>query len=269
MTTANPIILARIEAAVTAKLQSGGRHPLIVGICGAQGSGKSTVADALARRFTAQGLTTAILSLDDLYKTKEERTEMARAIHPLFRTRGVPGTHDVALGLSVIHTLRAGRATLLPRFDKAIDDRAPVDAWETAPADTRILFLEGWMVGAWPESDPALAEPVNALERDEDPHGTWRRYANGALADYRPLFNEIDLLVLLAAPGFDVVRRWRTEQEQALRRRTCSGMGDTEIARFVAHYERLTRHILDDMPARADLVVRLNFDRSPRISDLA
>jgi D-glycerate 3-kinase len=40
-------------------------------------------------------------------------------------------------------------------------------------------------------------------------------------------------------------------------------MSDEEVARFVSHYERLTRHILAEMPERADIVVRLDASRSP------
>ena len=40
-------------------------------------------------------------------------------------------------------------------------------------------------------------------------------------------------------------------------------MADREIARFIQHYERLTRRILLEMPAYADLVVRLDRKRRP------
>ena len=236
----------------------------VAGLCGAQGSGKSTLAAGLAGLFGREGVPTAILSIDDLYRTGAERKRLARDVHPLLRTRGVPGTHDVALGLSVIDDLAAGRSAKLPRFDKAIDDRAPASQWETAPAGTRLLILEGWCVGASPQPDEALAEPVNTLERDEDSGGIWRRYVNDALAGaYQRLFDRLDRLLLLAAPGFDIVLRWRIEQEHQLRRERGGGMGDEEVARFIRHYERLTRHILAEMPGRADLVIPLAEDRSP------
>jgi D-glycerate 3-kinase len=235
----------------------------VLGLCGAQGSGKSTLAAALAERFERA----AILSIDDLYRTKAERTEMARAIHPLFATRGAPGTHDVALGLATLDALDRGERAALPRFDKSRDDRAPASQWGHAPADTRLLIFEGWCVGARPQAEAALAAPINALEREEDAHGLWRRAANAALAgDYQRLFARIDRLILLAAPGFEVVRGWRIEQEQALRAQAAPDapglMSDAEVARFIQHYERITRHILIEMPARADFVARLAADRS-------
>lgn len=236
----------------------------VAGLCGAQGSGKSTLAAGLTAAFKRESVPTAILSIDDLYLTKAEREHLGDDVHPLLRTRGVPGTHDIALGLSVLDDLAAGRPTPLPRFDKAIDDRAPESDWPVAPGGTRLLILEGWCVGARPQAEDALTAPVNALERDEDSDGTWRRFVNTALAGaYQPLFDRLDPLILLAAPGFDVVLRWRTEQERRLRRERGGGMSDKEVARFIRHYERLTRHILAEMPGRADLAIRLAEDRAP------
>jgi D-glycerate 3-kinase len=133
-----------------------------------------------------------------------------------------------------------------------------------------MILFEGWCIGAQAQSDHALALPINQLERDDDPDGRWRRYANEALAgDYQRLFARIDLLLLLAAPSFEVVARWRTEQEDALRAKLrAEGLAEgsglmtaDQIARFVQHYERITRHILDEMPGRADLVVNLDAQR--------
>jgi D-glycerate 3-kinase len=258
--------LQLVEESVQAWLASAGDQPLVVGLCGAQGSGKSTLATSLIRRFAARGVPGAALSLDDLYLTRSERSRLAREVHPLLATRGPPGTHDIALGLSVIEAVMAGRPVLLPKFDKGTDDRAPRGAWEHAPAGTRLLILEGWCVGARPQPAATLREPVNALECDEDQDGAWRRYVNQLLAgDYQQLFARVDRLVLLAAPGFEVVERWRGQQEAQLRRATLSSssvvMDDAGLHRFIQHYERLTRHILGEMPSRADLVIELSADR--------
>ena len=180
---------AILEAAWSAIRGKLGDGLTVAGICGSQASGKSTLSAALVRRAADEGVPAVSLSLDDIYLTRAEREELARTVHPLLRTRGVPGTHDVALGLQVIAALERGEAALLPRFDKGTDDRAPQSAWDRAPANTRLLIFEGWCTGAVPQDEAALAEPVNALERDEDPDGSWRGHANHALAgEYRALF---------------------------------------------------------------------------------
>lgn len=265
-------LLGGAYAAVRQGLRQCAGSPLMFGICGAQGSGKSTLAASLARLCEAEGIATAVLSIDDLYLTRVEREALARNVHPLLRARGVPGTHDIALGLALLEDLDHGRSAPLPRFDKARDDRFPVERWDLAVTDTELLIFEGWCVGARPEPEAALAAPINALERDEDANGIWRAFANSALAgDYQRLFARIDTLMLLAAPNFAVVREWRIEQERGLRAMegpdAVGVMCDSEVTRFIQHYERLTRHILAEMPARASLVAMLSEDRSPyRIS---
>lgn len=247
----------------------GSRHrPVVIGICGAQGAGKSTLAQAVQARCAAERLASAVLSLDDLYLTHAERQALARHVHPLLATRGVPGTHDIALGLDVLDGLEAGGPVALPRFDKARDDRVSEHDWPIVGPGCQVLVLEGWCLGAFPQRTRELAEPVNALEAGEDPDGRWRRWVNDMLGDsYQRLFARIDRLVLLAAPGFEVVHRWRSEQERDLAARAGPDdkvMSEAQIARFIAHYERITRAILAEMPARADLVVRLDRDRRPQ-----
>lgn len=241
--------------------------PVVLGLCGAQGSGKSTLARRIETAAAEQGRLAAALSLDDLYLERSARLALAREVHPLCATRGPPGTHDVKLGLSVLSAFKAGRPVALPAFDKALDDRAPVSTWRRVEARCDLVVLEGWCVGARPQPEGDLDRPVNALERDEDPHGVWRRRANALLGGpYQTLFAVFDALAFLQAPGFEVVRRWRGEQEAELRRRTGRGMTEPELDRFVQLYERLTRWLLADLPDRADAVVRQ--DEHRRVTDV-
>ncbi|WP_340644830.1 kinase [Phenylobacterium sp.] len=240
----------------------------IVGVCGTQASGKSTLTAVLRAMLEARGLAVASLSLDDLYLTHAERETLGREVHPLLVTRGVPGTHDVALGVRILDGLGRPGETLLPAFDKAADDRKPEGVPVAGPVD--VILFEGWCVGAVAQAD--VAAPVNALERDLDPDGRWRTFVNAALAGpYQDLFARIDLLVLLQAPSFEVVLAWRREQEAKLRSRLAHeggdlkrAMTDDQVADFIAHYERLTRHILAEMPGRADVVVVLDEQRRPK-----
>ena len=245
------------------KQHAGLGRTLLVGLCGAQGSGKSTAALVVRRLLEAKGLRVAAFSLDDLYLTRAERLALAEQVHPLLATRGPPGTHDLALGEAVITSLSRPGLTAIPSFDKASDDRRPRDDWPGFDGPADVILFEGWCVGAVPQAAEALDEPVNALERDEDKDGVWRRHVNGALAAYQPLFRRLDRLILLKAPYFPVVERWRGEQEAKARdaRTGPRVMTDAELARFIQYYERLTRAILAEMPARADALVELGEER--------
>jgi len=250
---------ARLAERIAAQRQGA---PLIVGVTGPQGSGKSTLAAQMPTALAAHGLGAAVLSLDDLYLTRAERQRLAREVHPLLATRGVPGTHDVALGAQVLASLGRPGETLVPSFDKAADDRRPPDQWTRVNGPVDVIVFEGWCVGARPQPPRALAAPVNDLERDRDPDGVWRRHANDALAGpYRALFDPIGFQALLLAPGFDVVLGWREQQEHELIARGGKGQSDAELAVFVQYYERLTRWMAEEMPARADAVARLDAKR--------
>lgn len=238
---------------------------IAVGLCGAQGSGKSTMASRLARDLTRMGCPAAILSLDDFYLGLGERILLSKEVHPLFATRGVPGTHDVKLALDCLASMLGHAATVLPLFDKTSDDRAPESEWLHAPPPIDVIIVEGWCIGARPQSPEDLAQPVNVLERDKDPDGRWRRHVNDQLATrYAALFARLDLRVLLRAPSFEIVQDWRAEQEAGLQRSNPASlppMDRNALQRFIAHFERLTRWIQEDEPA--DLVIDLDPRRIP------
>ena len=239
-------------------------RPLIVGINGAQGSGKSTLCRFLEVLLVEHNQRAVTVSLDDLYLTRAERRELAADCHPLFATRGVPGTHDVSLGEAVLDSLVGGHPVILPRFDKAADDRAS-DGTLVEKID--IVLFEGWCVGAVPQPAAALREPVNRLEAEEDPEGIWRREVNRRLAtDYAELFGRIDLLVMLKVENFEAVRANRKLQEDKLAASNPGGaaiMDDAALDRFLKHYERLTRWMLAEMPARADVLIEVGPDQRP------
>lgn len=241
------------------------RTSLIVGINGAQGSGKSTLCRFLELLLKDRGLHAVALSLDDLYLTRSERTALAQEVHPLLATRGVPGTHSIDRGGAILDAVRARRSFAIPRFDKALDDRCPQDELVNEPVD--VLLFEGWCVGAMQQPQAALADPINVLETQEDAAGTWRRFVNNALAGgYAELFSQLDLLVLLRVPDFEAVRRNRALQEGKLRARDPDAPGimdEKALERFLAHYERLTRWMLVEMPSRADIVIEIDHHQRP------
>lgn len=259
--------------------------PLLVGIHGAQGTGKSTLTDflrvLLAYRYQCP---TASLSLDDIYCTRFQRAKLADEVDPLLMTRGVPGTHDLVLGNQILDELlaaNAGSRTAMPIFNKALDDREPEENWPLFIGHPEIILVEGWCLGALPEPEEALSTPMNELEANEDSGRTWRTYVNEQLrGPYKSFFDRLDLLVMLKAPSMGAVKRWRTEQERKLAERFEGApkvgddagrpapevriMSEQELDRFIMHYERITRHCLAEMPERADVVLELDEDHNLR-----
>lgn len=237
--------------------------PFTIGIGGAQGTGKSTLADFLKLSLEySGGYSVVALSLDDFYYTHAERHHLGAVVHPLLATRGVPGTHDLQMlftCLERLRLLRPGETMALPRFDKAQDDRADPVTWPIVSGPIDVVVLEGWCLGAVAQPPEALAVAVNALERVADSAGVWRRYVNEQLAGgYASLVERIDYLVYLKAPDFDAVLRWRREQERKLAARDQEAMSDIEVGRFVQHFERLTRALLASPPPGTDVLVALD-----------
>lgn len=243
-------------------------QPLVLGINGGQGSGKSTLCELL-KVILEQGfgLRVANLSIDDIYKTRAERAQLSRTVHPLFITRGVPGTHDVALGLGVINALKmaeVGDSVAIPAFDKAKDDRRPVEEWSRFQGAADVIIFEGWCVGAKPQIEAALIQPINTLEADEDADGRWRRHVNAQLrGDYAQLFGQLDALVMLKVPSMERVFEWRSLQEEKLAASLAHNaatrvMNAAGIQRFIMHYERITRNMLVEMPSQADVSLFVN-----------
>ena len=212
-----------------------------------------------------------VISIDDMYLAKVEREQLAESVHPLLKTRGVPGTHDIGLLLNTVRQLKKmGEYNIssLPLFDKAEDDRRPREQWRACPAAVDIILFEGWCVGTARQPEQLLAEPVNALEACEDADMQWREYVNESLAgEYRELNALIDVLVMLKAPDFETVYDWRSLQESKLRDSNPDAqqlMSEVELMRFIQHYERLTRHNLKELPKLADAL--FCFDHNHHIS---
>jgi D-glycerate 3-kinase len=196
----------------------------------------------------------------------------------------VPGTHDIPLALKTLAQLVDGSAqTLIPRFDKSRDDRMPMEQCDSISGQVDIIILEGWCVGAKPQTADQLVEPLNSLEAEQDTDGVWRNTVNQALAgEYQALFAQLDQLIMLQAPSFESVFNWRLEQEEKMRARIGalnSGASATEasangakesangimtasqIAEFIAHYQRITEQSLREMPLRADHLLQLGSQR--------
>ncbi|MBF0265351.1 MAG: hypothetical protein HQL46_08765 [Gammaproteobacteria bacterium] len=254
------------------KQQTFNNYIPIIGINGSQGSGKSTASRVLQEILKEKfELDVVILSIDDFYHTKAAREEIAAKVHPLFATRGVPGTHDIQLLNSTLCKLQQGMSgcqVKIPRFDKSKDDRHLITNWEQLLKPVNVILLEGWCVGIPPMPIEYLEHGINQLEKEEDNNAIWRLKVNEYLEnDYQSVFSKIDWLLMLQAPGFDVVFEWRQLQEQKLQDKLLAQgsnihslqiMDDKQLSRFIQFYQRLTEHALKVMPDIANARILLD-----------
>lgn len=263
------------------------QRPAILGINGCQGSGKTTLAAFIQTVLEAEHqLRVVSISLDDFYLSKERRLQLAQDISPLLQTRGVPGTHDVALAIATLKSLQDSSNNALvaiPRFDKSADDIFPTANWDNVCTPVDVIILEGWCLGARGQADNELRNAINPLEQHEDSDCIWREYVNKQLQqNYPGLFGFVDMWVMLRAPSFQAVYHWRLEQEEKLAKKLLmeldnesgvrkpeprySGLMNAEqILRFVQYFQRLTEAMLEDMPDWVDHVYQL--DNGRRIID--
>lgn len=240
---------------------------MLVAVNGTQGSGKTTLADFLMTWVNENTEFNSIaLSIDDFYLPAIKRQQLAKDVHPLFATRGVPGTHDTSLMQQTLSDLLAGKTQVpLPKFNKQTDDPFALSDWDNNQAPVDIIFFEGWCVGSKPQQPYQLQQPINQLEQEEDNQGIWRRCVNSCLAnEYQTVFALIDYTVMLKAPSFESVFAWRLEQEQKLIAKNGVGKGtftEPQLARFIAHFERITRENLETVSQHAEALLILDEQR--------
>ncbi len=244
----------------------------IIGLSGGQGSGKSTISNILKiiLKF-GYNLETVIFSIDDFYKTLNERRKMAQEEDPLFLTRGVPGTHDTSFLMKVLIDLKKTKfkKIFIPKFDKSIDDRKPKKTWQKIEKKPHIVIFEGWCVGATPQKNKDLLVPINILEKEKDKKRNWRNAVNKTLKfEYKKIFNFIDKIIFLKVPSFKYVYNWRLLQEKKLKI-TAKGkriMKEGQLKNFIMYYERLTRHMLKNLQKTADVIIKI--DKKHRLKSI-
>jgi D-glycerate 3-kinase len=243
------------------------QRPLVQGILGGQGAGKTTLAIALKLILASMGLSCIGISIDDLYKTHAEREKLKQQ-DPRLIWRGPPGTHDVGLGIDLLDRLRQSPQTtvLIPRFDKS---KYGGDGDRTEPevvTGADIILFEGWFMGVRP-IDPAVFDAAPApIVTEAD-----RQFAidiNERLQAYLPLWERLDSLMLLYPSDYRFSKQWRQQAEREMTAKGVDGMSDAEVSDFVdyfwraLHPELFIKPLMRD-PALSDLVVEINFEHQP------
>ncbi len=232
-------------------------------IAGSQGIGKSTLLNIIKMIFKHE-LKKEILSinLDNFYYDKGYRIKLAKRIHPLLKTRGVPGTHNIKqIDKTVNSFVKSKYPIKIPIFDKLTDKKLKKNI--IIKKKCKILILEGWCVGCPPINLKYLHKNINLLEKNFDKRKEWRNYYNTYLkTEYMKLFKKFDSIIYLKNKSFSQVLNWRNNQEINLRaNKTLNkdlGMSKSDIKIFIQHYEKITRWMMKKMPKKSNLIIDIN-----------
>ncbi|MBE9163638.1 MULTISPECIES: glycerate kinase [Microcoleaceae] len=263
-------------------------RPLIQGILGSQGTGKTTLCQVLKVILGKMGYSTVSISLDDLYKTYADRQQLQKA-DPRLIWRGPPGTHDIDLGIAVLDKLRGSQTSELAAVDNLKSDFPKTDiiknieiprfdksAWGGAGDRTQpeiicgadIVLFEGWFVGVNPVADATLNEflATAPFPISTEADCQFARDMNAKLHDYLPLWNRLDRLMLLYPRDYRLSQVWRNQAEREMMAQGKSGMSEAEINRFVEYFwkalhpELFMQSMLEG--DRVDLVIEILDDRT-------
>ena len=243
------------------------KQPLIIGLAGGQGSGKTTISSILTLILQKYfKLNVFKISIDDFYKTRKDRKLLSKNKHPLLMTRGVPGTHDVDLMLSFFKKTKGKnfQSLQIPKFNKAIDDRCSKRLWYKIKSKPDIIIFEGWCVGARAQTANQLKKSINSLEKVHDQSTKWRTYVNNQLKNkYKVLFNQLDGLLYLKAKSFNLLREWRLKQERKLwvqtkNKKNLKIMSSGDIINFMQTYQRITQQMFKDAVKSSSIIMNLN-----------
>ena len=243
------------------------KEPLIIGLAGGQGIGKTTITSIISiilKKYFK--LDVFKISIDDFYKTRKQRTLLSKNKHPLLMTRGVPGTHDIDIMLNFFKRIKVKNFKILklPKFNKGVDDRCKQSLWYKIQSKPDVVILEGWCVGARSQNSKELKKPVNSLEKTHDQNFKWRQYVNYQLkTKYKKLFNQLDYILFLKVKNFSLLRRWRLKQEKKLwlkskNKKNLKIMNKSKVKNFMDTYQRITQQMFKDMPKYSSIVMNLN-----------
>ena len=243
------------------------KSPLIIGLAGGQGSGKTTISSILSLILKKYfKLKVFKISIDDFYKTKKQREILSKDKHSLLLNRGVPGTHDIKIMLDFFRKIKTKnfKSLKLPKFNKANDDRYKKKHWYKLKSRPDVVIFEGWCVGAKPQSLSLLKKPINTLEKANDKSLKWRRFVNLQLkTNYKKLYKQLDSLLYLKVKNFNLLKKWRIKQEEKLwlkakSRKNLKIMNKKEVINFMQTYQRITEQMFKDAPKYSSIIMNLN-----------
>ncbi len=192
------------------RARAGNARRFVVAVAGPPGAGKSTLAEVIAKEFSAAGEAAEVLPMDGFHMDNavlEEKGILAR--------KGAPASFDVRGFTDILKAVRSGEEeVLVPVFDRSRE--IAIAAARVISTDCRFVVVEGNYLllqqERWKDLRPLydfallLSPPVEELERRLI--ARWRFYGLSAQALETKLYGN-DMpnvrLVLSQSAGADLV----------------------------------------------------------------
>jgi len=236
-------------------------------IAGPQGSGKSSLSKLIKlylEKFYDKSV--IIICMDDFYLSKKQRTQLSKNIHPLFLTRGVPGTHDLGLmNKKIKQILNKEFPIYLPIFDKVSDTRKRTYK-KVLKAD--VIIFEGWCAGAQPVDLNYLQKNFNNLEKHKDKNFIWRNSYNKYLNEYQKIFSKFNYFIYFQFNHWDHVLNWKYKQELELRDKKKDLALKIYLKEFVQYYEKVSKWMHLKVPKYCNILIKLDTHQKIKLINL-
>ena len=226
-------------------------------IAGSKGSGKSSLSKLIKlylEKFYHKSV--IIISIDDFYLSKRQRTKLSKNIHPLFLTRGVPGTHDLELmNKRIAQIFNKEFPIYLPIFDKVSDTRKRTYK-KVLKAD--VIIFEGWCVGAHPVDQNYLQKNFNNIEKQKDKNFIWRNSYNHYLNEYQKIFSQFNFFIYFQFNQWNHVLNWKYKQELELRDKKKDLALKKYLKEFIQYYEKVSKWMHLKVPKYCNILIKLD-----------
>lgn len=267
------------------KLTTPNAKPLLLGIEGPQGSGKTTAATKIRQELQSLYPESNIVqfSMDDFYSTFAEQQELNRQFSDniLLQGRGLPGTHDTSLLYETVNTLlqnnRNSFPVSIPIYDKSahhgMGDRLPRKYWTIVERPVDLIIFEGWFNGYFSiPSETMLLEKWDLIKRRETPRLAMITcenvvQINAYLKEYQKIWELFDLFVCIKTSNINNVYKWRLQQEHEMIKIKGSGMIDEDVVKFIDRYMPVYYLYYDRLELMENMVesLELNIDESRKL----